>query len=200
MTLLRGNLWDPANAANNENLEDWRGPHLVGVQGTPLKVRGFAKMTVSIANKAFKPDVVVVEDLSAEAILGRDFLEKHDCTLDLAKRTLRFGDRTEKLPLAPPEPEMTEQMCARVTPGETRQIPALSELEVMADITTPHGCTWMLEGKTKRSSVIVARAIVRPDMGKFQFVCLIPGMNQAQSMPELSLQGWKRSTNQKVLT
>ena len=44
----------------------------------------------------------------------------------------------------------------------------------MADVTTPHGRTWMLEGTTKRSSVKVARAIVRPDYGQIPVRLLNP--------------------------
>ena len=42
-----------------------------------------------------------VDDLSAEAILGRDFLERNQCTLDLAKRKINFGEIEAQVDLAP---------------------------------------------------------------------------------------------------
>ena len=47
VTLIRSDLWD--KIAASETLQPWRGPPLVGVEGTPLHVQGCAEMIVSIA-------------------------------------------------------------------------------------------------------------------------------------------------------
>ena len=94
VTLLRGDLWDKATTAGTD-LEPWTGQPLVGVEGTELHVCGCAQMPVSIAGRSF-----VVDDLSAEAILGRDFLERKQCTMDLAKRKIHFGAIEAQVDLA----------------------------------------------------------------------------------------------------
>ena len=176
VTLLRGDLWDKATTAGTD-LEPWTGPPLVGVEGTELHVRGCAQMPVSIAGRSFTPEVVVVDDLSAEAILGRDFLERNQCTLDLAKRKIHFGEIEAQVDLAPvPQEAVKEQVCARVMLGETRVIPPLSELEVMADVEDGNITkgTWILESSNPRPTLMVARSIVKPEEGKVPVRLLNP--------------------------
>ena len=163
VTLLRGDLWDKATTAGTD-LEPWTGPPLVGVDATEVHVRGCAQMPVSIAGRSFTPEVVVVDDLSAEVILGRDFLDRNRCTRDLAKKKIHFGEIEAQVDLAPvPQEAVKEQVCARVTLGETQVIPPLSELEVMADVEDGNVTkgTWILESSNPRPSLMVARSIVK---------------------------------------
>ena len=73
--------------------------------------------------------MVVASALTAVAILGVDFLESHNCTLEIGKRVLRFANRGVAIALhdSSPEPVITQ---AQVTLEETVQIPALSKREV----------------------------------------------------------------------
>ena len=69
VTLMREDLWDQAistsTPSERTSLEPWNGPPLVGVEGTPLKVRGVAQASVSLADRTFEPNIVIVDDLSA---------------------------------------------------------------------------------------------------------------------------------------
>ena len=45
-----------------------------------------------IEEKCFTPEAVVANGLTADVILGLDFLEAHHCTIDLGEKVLRFRD------------------------------------------------------------------------------------------------------------
>lgn len=118
----------------------------MGVAGNPLEVWGSVIVEVEIAGETFRTRMVVASALTAETILGVDFLESHNCTLEIGKRDLRFGSRGVAIALhgSSPEPVIVQ---ARVTLEETVQIPALSEREVTAriDKLLQEG-VWLLEG------------------------------------------------------
>ena len=64
---------------------------MVGVEGTPLSVRGKATADVSFGSECFQVPVIVVDQLSADVTLGLDFLADHQCTIDTASRMLSVG-------------------------------------------------------------------------------------------------------------
>ena len=72
---MRGSLWDEKVAA--ETLQPWRGPPLVGVEGTPLQVCGCANETVCTTGINFTPRVVVIDDVNGDATQGMDFMEEN---------------------------------------------------------------------------------------------------------------------------
>ena len=78
---------------NRAVLEPWTGQRLVGVKGTPLQVCGTAQMELKLGEETFQSRVVVVDGLTADVILGLDFLEAHSCTVDIGKKTLHFTNR-----------------------------------------------------------------------------------------------------------
>ena len=55
----------------------------VGVSRLPMDVLGQISLSVCICGTAVKQTFVVVEDLTAEALLGTDFLDKHKAVLTL---------------------------------------------------------------------------------------------------------------------
>ena len=67
-----------------------------------------------IAGERFCNRVVVASALTAEAILGLDFLESNNCTLEMGSRVLRFVDCGVSMALcgSSPEPVIVQ---ARVT-------------------------------------------------------------------------------------
>ena len=71
----------------------WDGSPLVGVAENPVEVWGSVIVEVEIAGETFRTRIVVASALMAEAILGVDFFESHNCTLEIGKRVLRFADR-----------------------------------------------------------------------------------------------------------
>ncbi len=176
VTLLRGDVWDQAKPPGT-TLDAWTGQQLVGVEGTRLQVRGSVEVTVRIADRHFKPRIVVVDGLTAEAILGLDFLESYHCTLDIGGKTLHFANLELRVPLRGSESNTRSNTatCARVTIAETRQVPPYSELEVMASVSgEARSATYILEGTRLKTAAMVARALVSPTDGKVPVRLLNP--------------------------
>ena len=75
-------------ASGGKLLRPSDGSPLVGVAGNPLEVWSSVIVEVEIAGETFHTRMVVASALTAEAILGVDFLESHNCTLEIGKRVL----------------------------------------------------------------------------------------------------------------
>ena len=92
VTLLHKDKWD-ALPLTTTSLKPWTGRPLVGVAGSPLEVWGTTFVDIEIAGEHFHTQIVVASALTAEAILGGDFLREHQCSLEVGQRLLRFGNR-----------------------------------------------------------------------------------------------------------
>ena len=129
--------------------------------GNPLEVWGSAAMDIEIAGERFHSTMVVTSDLTAEAVLGGDFLRENDCTLEVEKRLLQFVNRGVAIML---NDILTEPVIiqARVTLGETVRLPAHSDKEAVAKIDKPlKDGVWLLEGdKSRRLPVSIANSLV----------------------------------------
>ena len=136
---------------------------LVGVQGSPLQIHGAASVEVELAKEKFTSRIIVVDSLTSEAILGKDFLRANKCVIDVGRDTLHFETRGVTLSLNSP-PGSQQVARVSVTLSETLEIPPRSEMEVMAKIpgAATEG-TWMVEQGEKNSAVLVARALVAPE-------------------------------------
>ena len=164
VTLLQKSLWDQVNP-DGTNPAPWTGQRLVGVDGTTLQVHGVATVQLFIAEETFATNVIVVEGLAVEAILGLDFLEIHKCIIDLEKE-LHFTNRGTSISLctANTDHRTVDTIPIQVSLIERVHLPPYSEMETTAltSCTTTNG-TWLVEDKTdKRSTVMVARAMVSP--------------------------------------
>ena len=113
-------------------------------------------------------DVVIVSPLTAEAMLGLDFLQEHQVPIDLFNRQVWLADRGISLPLhAPSVPHAATGRIA-VRAREKLEIQPWSEVEIIASIEQPgvQG-TWLLEESTrKRPAASVARALVQVVSGQ----------------------------------
>ena len=157
VTLVRRDLWDQIGSGATLRPCEHR---LVGVDGSPLKIHGSAH---PIGGVDFVTTVIVGDSLTTEAILGLDFLQEHRCTVDIGSKQLRVSGHKLVIPLQ----QSAASPCigrVGVEMADSVQLPAYSELEVMARAVTPiEGNTWLIEGmKTKRSPVQIARALVIP--------------------------------------
>lgn len=124
VTFLRKDLWDiHVVKPEDAKLEEWNGRRLVGVEGTSLDVYG-------VVNVQIVPKVVVVGGLTADVILGMDFLEANNCTIDLGQKILYLGDCEAPLPMNGSRLFMP---TVGVTLQETLQS-AYSEIEIMANL------------------------------------------------------------------
>ena len=121
VTLIRKELWDSAKPPGAQ-LEKWSGKQLVGVEGSPLQVCGIAQVQLALGERPFQPQAVVADGLTADVILGLDFLEANRCTIDLGEKTLRFGDGKLSVPLGKP-PQATPATIGLVM-EKTMRVPA----------------------------------------------------------------------------
>ena len=159
VSLLRGDVWDRAMPENNEMRKEVT-DRLVGVDGIPIKVRGTVSTKVYLEGLVFNQKFVIADGITVEAILGMDFLEANKCVLDLCRGELVAKD-VGMIPLQPQS--SSKSSCLKVTLVETNAIPAASEVEVKARVCTPSDKhIWMVEGKSARLPIRVARALVRP--------------------------------------
>lgn len=75
VTLLRLDMWNQCKG-DLDQLEEWTGERLVGVDGTPLKVAGCYKVEITFGHTTFTHSVLVVDSLLSEGIIGLDFYTK----------------------------------------------------------------------------------------------------------------------------
>ena len=85
ITIVKTAVWTQADP-NCHQLKAYQGRQLVGVEGTPLSVRGEANAEALLGGETFLVSVIVVDQLSSDAILGLDFLKDHQCTINTASR------------------------------------------------------------------------------------------------------------------
>lgn len=164
LTLIRLDTWVQCSRESDQ-LEQWTGHRLVGVDGTPLKVAGLCEVEITLACATFTHTVLVVDSLLSEGILGLDFLQQNECSLDLAKgkSTLFVGPNKVTVQLS----AATGVECdyVNVVVAHTVCIPERSELEISAIAQGPvtEGKTYLLEGTgCGKSPALIARAVVSP--------------------------------------
>ena len=128
---------------------------LVGVDCVPIKVEGFVSALITMGEVTLQHDSIVAEQITAEVILGLDFLEANKCILDLAGGKMQITGKTVSLI---PQPSNKDVQCAKITVTENLTIPPRSEMEVMAHIHSEEGGIWLLEDTVfKKLSICVAR-------------------------------------------
>lgn len=126
------------------------------VDGKPIRIEGSASVPVAIGKATFNHEFIVANEITAEAILGLDFLEAKRCVLDLAGGKLQIADQTVTLKA---KSSQSDTHCAKVTVLKKTVIPPRCEMEVMAHIPK----TWLLEGlQFKELPICVARSISIP--------------------------------------
>jgi len=54
-------------------------------------MKGSVNVSLSIANLAFEQEFIIAEGITAEGILGLDFLEANKCILNLTKKEVTIG-------------------------------------------------------------------------------------------------------------
>lgn len=74
VTLLRKDAWARVVAENRQKLEPWSALKLVSAGGTPLTIHGSACVKLELEGKKFPTEIVVVNPLTSEAIVGLGFL------------------------------------------------------------------------------------------------------------------------------
>lgn len=100
-TILSKGIWDNLCSDQKQLNPVNLGYNLVGPQGTPLSLLGVGSVELRLGPHAYPADVIVAEALTADLILGRDFLKKHKCTVELGERDHLRLETGLTLPLGP---------------------------------------------------------------------------------------------------
>ena len=159
VSLLSKEVWDRLNRAEDK-LKPVVTQRIVGVDGIPIKIEGSILVPVAIGKATFEHDFIVANEITAEAILGLDFLEAKKCVLDLAGGKIQIAGQTVTLTAK----STPDTQCAKVTVLKKTVIPPRSEMEVMARIDSEEPGTWLLEGlQFKELPICVARCISSPN-------------------------------------
>ena len=175
VSLLNVNMWNKIDSTKL-SLEQWTGKKLVGVNGAPLLVKGLTRAQVCIEGFEFVGNFVVSGELVVDAILGLDFLQQHNCVIDVGKKLLKFPsvDLSVGLQDAGGCKQVT-QFVGVVTMHEIT-VPAVSEMEIMVKPLCDVGSgTWMIENNPAVScGVMVARAVMCSNKETFPIRVLNP--------------------------
>ena len=136
--------------------------NLVGVDGHPIRVRGSVAVLITVEGRSFQQQFFIADHITAEGILGVDFMERNRCVVDLVKRQITL-ENYMAIPLASNMPcDSTHMMANDVTIKKTVTIPAESKLEMTVQLPSRSG-TWLMEGNQfKFDDVLMVRAVVIP--------------------------------------
>ena len=93
------------------------------VTGEKAPIRGTVELTLTLGTTRVAHKMWVA-DIQDSCILGMDFLEPHNCLINLGDRTLHIGD--EEVPLKKPQQE-DSRVCCRVILDQTVNLPPRSE-------------------------------------------------------------------------
>ena len=71
---------------------------VTSVDGFPLKFLGKALMKFDVQSEVFPCEAHVIEGLTYDVILGRDFLQKYSSKIDFDKDVIEFSSEVNPLP------------------------------------------------------------------------------------------------------
>ena len=134
---------------------------LVSVTRAPLQFLGTLWVALHIRGIPLECDLLVLDGLTTDGILGLDFLCCHQCVIDFQLKSLNFTGTPLSIPLAP-IPVLAAHASVNAFATATTTIPAYTEQIIT--LTERNG-TWLLEQNLPWSSGLqVARAIVYNEM------------------------------------
>ena len=117
----------------------------MGVDGTPLAVRGSTFVDLELDGTVLKQRALIVDSLVSESILCLDFLQENGCTIDLVMGCLQLVKSGVSISVGQQQEgpqQVTVQLTSKIC------IPPRSEIEILA--RTQHsidGGAWLLEGR-----------------------------------------------------
>ena len=139
--------------------------NLVDAQGTLLKFNGRADVKLQLGSQQFPVNILVAEGLSVDLILGRDFLKKHQCSVELGERDFLCVNQSGLLIPLGTGNESHQEASIAVIATETSYNPPLSEMETLTKVPAmADKQTWLMESDMsgKCSPVVATRATVTP--------------------------------------
>ena len=76
-TILSRSVWKQMGGGKKQLTPVGAQQNLVDAQGSPLKLAGEGAVDLQLGTRMFQVDVLIVETLTEDLILGRDFLKQH---------------------------------------------------------------------------------------------------------------------------
>lgn len=92
ITAISGALWERLPSQTKHPPEPTPSLTIRTVTGDAMMVQGMAPLTFGIGNRSFSHNVFIINSLSHDVILGKDFLELHKSKIDLGNHTLHLQD------------------------------------------------------------------------------------------------------------
>ena len=89
VTLLHENVWKVA-VRGQKQLSPAKHP-VMAVNGESLVLSGQGDVLLKVGEHVGVHSVLVVKEMTQECLLGTDFLERHNCVIDLGHRTLTIA-------------------------------------------------------------------------------------------------------------
>ena len=163
VSLLHADIWNEITTDCDLGLEAWH-RKLIGMEGSPLSVLGTATLGVGLGGITVQSDFLVAAELSSKAIIGLDFLEKHEAVLNLGQGVLHLKGRAIPLGKTSPISAMgVNNINLKI--NETIELPAMSGMDIIIQVPpfTVTGQDWLVEATQQETSFIVANAVVVPD-------------------------------------
>ena len=137
VTHIRKYGWEWVNALQPWSLSAWTGPSLVRVDGTLLQVCSRANISLE---RDFEVEVLLVNSLGTEAVLGFNFLQQKSVVIDFGGKQLLFKWNRGSISLqSSSNSEPKAHTSARVV--EAHRMPLQSERMVM---TKQSNMTWCM--------------------------------------------------------
>ena len=134
------------------------------VTGETAPIQGRAQLQIEIGSYSV-PHEMWVANISDECILGLDFLEQHECQVDLKTNALLIGG--EEIPLQ--KPTTATITCCRVIAKEPVRIPPRAEMVIPGRVDTQTAGEWGLlepEGAAPSSrGLLVGKTLVNLQHG-----------------------------------
>ena len=163
VSLIRKDVWEKLAPTGDVQLEAWT-KNLVGVEGSPLSVLGATSLNITLAGTVVSGDFLVARALSAEAIMGLDFLESQGCVINTGQSVIHLKGRA--IPLIRESTANVSNVNIRAV--ERLQIPAYSGIETLAQISlngeVDPAVGWIVEPfLSDAMQALVANAIVTSD-------------------------------------
>ena len=164
VTLINAPIWKQC-APPAVHLTPWTQNRLIGVNGSPLHSLGATTIDITIRGSHFTASIIVVDGLTADAILGLDFLKKYNCTIDIGQKSLFLNNGELTVHLMGSDEDASATTPIHAVLHETIVLPAKSEAELSTKIDHPIYSTPLVlveNALLNKSRALVARAVASP--------------------------------------
>eukprot|EP00731_Ephydatia_muelleri_P033154 Em0025g110a len=160
VTLLHENVWKAA-VRGQKQLSPAKYP-VMAVNGESLVLSGQGDVLLKVGEHVGVHSVLVVKEMTQECLLGTDFLERHNCVIDLGQRTLTIAGHVTPVPLFSGDCACTCHVLVK----ETVVIPAYHQVQLPVDLASDEdfpGHVGLFEPKTDfaedHGGVMVAHSV-----------------------------------------